>query len=228
MVGSTPVSPAKLTAIHHVRIRQLQSEIQEKLYSPVQHSGSNDMATHTPPHDWFVSVRERLTAWRQQAPTPLGFCSTSWFDLNYHITLTLLNRPSPRNPKPGKESLRTTRQAASAAMRTYKEMLKTGRVNWSESPAALVGHSGAEAQITTDWLAMYQLFILGIAYLNSLWQAAEQGWTIVTSYVEALLDVQVCTSVMSTLSGESLIGQAAPPLISPSHHSGPHESLFRL
>ena len=49
---------------------------------------------------------------------------------------------------------------------------------------------------------MYQLFIVGIAYLNSLWQAAEQGWTIVPSYVEALLDMQVCTSVMSSLSGE--------------------------
>lgn len=51
---------------------------------------------------------------------------------------------------------------------------------------------------------MYQLFIVGIAYLNCLWQAAEQGWTIVPSYVEALLDVQVCTSVMSSLSGEFL------------------------
>lgn len=49
---------------------------------------------------------------------------------------------------------------------------------------------------------MYQLFIAGIAYLNSLWQAAEQGWTIVPSYVDALLDVQVCTSVMASLSGE--------------------------
>lgn len=55
----------------------------------------------------------------------------------------------------------------------------------------------------SGWLSMYQLFIAGIAYLNSLWQAADQGWTIVPSYVEALLDVQVCTSVMSSLSGES-------------------------
>lgn len=80
-------------------------------------------------------------------------------------------------------------------MRIYKEMLKTGRVNWSKS---------VKVKLMSDWLAMYQLFHLGIAYLNSLWQAAEKGWTIVPSYVEALLDVQVCTSVMSTLSGESM------------------------
>lgn len=60
---------------------------------------------------------------------------------------------------------------------------------------------------------MYQLFIAGIAYLNSLWQAADQGWTIVDSYVEALLDVQVCTSVMSSLSGDLSLLLAMEPML---------------
>jgi hypothetical protein len=49
---------------------------------------------------------------------------------------------------------------------------------------------------------MYQLFIAGMTYLNSLWQAHRSGWSIVSSYVEAVLDVQVCTGLMEALSGE--------------------------
>jgi hypothetical protein len=126
-------SSTKATAIHHVRIRQLQSEIQDKLYSPMHHLGAEDVHCQMPPLEWFSLISQRLVSWRRKAPAPIGFCSDTWFDLNYHITLTLLNRPSPRNPKPSRESLRITRQASSAVMRSYKEMLKTGRVNWSES-----------------------------------------------------------------------------------------------
>jgi len=125
-------SSTKATALHHVRIRRLQSEIQDRLYCPIYHLGADDVSDQTPPIEWFTAITQRLVTWRRQAPAPIGFCSDTWFDLNYHITLTLLNRPSPRNPKPTKESLRVTRQASSAVMRSYKEMLKTGRVNWSE------------------------------------------------------------------------------------------------
>ena len=69
---------------------------------------------------------------------------------------------------------------------------------------------------------MYQLFIAGIAYLNSLWQAAENGWTIVPSYVEALLDMQVCTSVISSLSGKPSITNGTDI----SYHTRSHQPLF--
>jgi len=71
---------------------------------------------------------------------------------------------------------------------------------------------------------MYQLFIAGIAYLNSLWQAAEHGWTIVPSYVEALLDMQVCTSVMSSLSGKPTITNGTDI----SYHTRSHQPLFSV
>lgn len=55
---------------------------------------------------------------------------------------------------------------------------------------------------------MYQLFIAGMTYLNSLWQAHRYGWSIVSSYVEAVLDVQVCTGLMEALTGESTSDRA--------------------
>ena len=48
---------------------------------------------------------------------------------------------------------------------------------------------------------MYHLFISGVTYLNSLWQGYRNGWKLVPSYVDALLDMQVCTSVMEGLAG---------------------------
>ncbi len=56
--------------------------------------------------------------------------------------------------------------------------------------------------LSSDWVSMYQLFIAGVTYLNSIWQAHRNNWNIVPSYVDALLDVQVCTNVMEALAGE--------------------------
>ena len=48
---------------------------------------------------------------------------------------------------------------------------------------------------------MYNLFMAGITYLNSLWQAQRCGWTIVSSYVDALMDIHICTGLMEALAG---------------------------
>jgi len=48
---------------------------------------------------------------------------------------------------------------------------------------------------------MYQLFTAGVTYLNSLWQAHRSGWTIVPSPLNAVLDIQVCASIMEGLAG---------------------------
>ena len=42
----------------------------------------------------------------------------------------------------------------------------------------------------------------GVTYLNCLWQADANGWHIVPSYVDALLDIQGCTSVMEALASK--------------------------
>ena len=64
---------------------------------------------------------------------------------------------------------------------------------------------------------MYHLFISGVTYLNSLWQAYRNGWRLVHTYVDALLDMQVCTSVMEGLAGEWAGSLALSWLILSSH-----------
>jgi hypothetical protein len=48
---------------------------------------------------------------------------------------------------------------------------------------------------------MYQLFINGVTYLNGLWQAHRNGWSIVPTLVDALLDIQGCSSIIEALAG---------------------------
>lgn len=55
-----------------------------------------------------------------------------------------------------------------------------------------------------DWLAMYHLFMSGVTYLGSLWQAHKQGWTIVPTLIDALLDIQGCSATMEGLAGQSI------------------------
>jgi hypothetical protein len=129
-LSAIPQCPFKLSALHHIQIRRLQSEIQDRLYRlPLRGSILGD----PPSAEWFNETRQRLISWRRTSPTPTAFCSTTWCDLNYYITLTLLHRPSPMNPKPSKDALKLARQGASGVMRTYKDMIKADRINWRES-----------------------------------------------------------------------------------------------
>jgi hypothetical protein len=69
---------------------------------------------------------------------------------------------------------------------------------------------------------MYQLFINGVTYLNGLWQAHRNGWSIVPTLVDALLDIQGCSSIIEALAGASNVCSAVNlglKIIRPSSHS---------
>jgi hypothetical protein len=151
--------------------------------------------------EWFDTVVNRLDEWRATYPSPTGFVSTEWLDLNYHMTLTLVFRPTPANPNPGRQATKKALHSSSATMRVYKEMYRKGRINYSQYFEERMSESAADLA-STDWLAMYHLFMSGVTYLNSLWQAHKNDWSIVPSLVEALLDMQGCASIMEALAGQ--------------------------
>ncbi|OWZ74365.1 hypothetical protein J008_00034 [Cryptococcus neoformans] len=168
-----PPSPPKQTAIHLFRIRKLQSSIIFRLYASGQ-------TVRNPANEWLTDIQHLIEGWNDQKPRGRGFCSDEWLLLCYHQTTTLLHRPCPGNPTPSRDSLRKALQGSSATMRLYKEVYRNGRISFG-------------------WLSMYHLFISGVTYLNSLWQGYRNGWRLVPSYIDALLDMQVCTSVMEGL-----------------------------
>lgn len=119
-----PPSTRKLGAIAHIRIRCFQSEIQNRLYT-------TRAAREGPPgSEWFSSIAGKIHAWHQSLPQPTGFISTEWYNLNYHMTLTMLFRTCPANATPTHEQTLAAFQSAGAIMRIYKEMLRKSRINY--------------------------------------------------------------------------------------------------
>jgi hypothetical protein len=175
-----------MTAIHHYRIRRIQSEIHHRLLS------ANAVV---PPQEWYETMHVRLQEWLDSKPPSDGFCSAAWANVNYHSSMVLLHRPSPANPSPGIADLRQALSSAGRVMRAYKAMHRAGQINFGTL-------DDIETKLISDWLAMYNLFMAGITYLNSLWQAQRCGWTIINSYVDALMDIHICTGLMEALAGE--------------------------
>lgn len=118
-----------MTAIHHYRIRQIQSEIHHRLLS------ANAVG---PPQQWYESMHVRLQEWLDSKPPSEGFCSAAWANVNYHSTMVLLHRPSPANPSPDVADLRQALASAGKVMRAYKAMHRAGQINFGELNVCVV------------------------------------------------------------------------------------------
>ena len=121
-----PPAQSKRTTIHLFRIRKLQSEIHWALYVP---------SAHRPPLEpaWFDAMEANVKEWKLTAPPGVGFCSNEWLDLCYHMTMTLLYRPSPNHPSPPRIALKKALDGSASTMRVYKDMYRMGRINFSGS-----------------------------------------------------------------------------------------------
>lgn len=173
-----PVDHRKQAGIHHARLRILQSEIHERL-SAVTASRSSP-----PPLEWFQDVHRRLTEWRTSyQPIPGEYMNDDWIDLHYNLLLSLLYRPSPGNPRPDREFLTNAVRAAGSIIRIYRTSWKRRALNFI-------------------WLAMHHVFMAGVTYLNSIWNANLQNWSIVPSYVDAVMDIQICSQLLEAMTGE--------------------------
>lgn len=188
-IGNGPPSPAKQAAIFHFTIRRLQSEVFGMLYNPTSAQGRL-----VPDEAWYRSVLQRLEHLNTSLQ-PIGtFVSKGWIELNYHHVMVLLHRPSPVVAQPPRESLRKALAGAMGMMNMYKDMYRSGRVNYSKPRAV---------KLTADWVAMYQLFTAGVTYLISLYQAHLNGWKLVDDLGEAIISIQNCMSITEALAGES-------------------------
>ena len=104
----------------------LQSEIQNKLYT------IRAAQEETPPNEWFAGMAAKIEEWHDRLPAPTGFASTEWYNLNYHMTLTMLYRTCPANATPTHDQTLSAFQSTGSIMRIYKDMLRNGRINYRE------------------------------------------------------------------------------------------------
>lgn len=178
-IAGAEIDQTKLSFHHHIRLRLIQSAIYHRLFAP----GS---VTQPPPtHEWFTQMDQHLGAWYAgHTPTGKGLLTQTWMDLLVQLTRLMLWRPNPGNPNPDRDALVTALASAAYVMRNYRTMYRARAIN-------------------ILWLARHHLYVSGITYLNVLWMARKNGWTIVKSAVDAMLDIQACSQTLEGMCSES-------------------------
>ncbi|CBQ72052.1 conserved hypothetical protein [Sporisorium reilianum SRZ2] len=154
----------------------------------------------TPNIEWQARMMDKLVKWRSEydrfapsttdrtAPsdgvssTATPFITRDWIDLNHNLTISLLFRPSPNNPRPDANGLQQAFIASGRAMKIYKSMHRSSTINF-------------------PWLATHHLFISGLTHLNALEKLTRTGVPAPSPVVEVVFNVQSCASTLEALTG---------------------------
>ncbi len=108
------------------------------------------------------------------------FVNGEWIDLTYNLTVSLLFRPSPNNPRPDSNGLQQAFTASGLAMKIYRSMHRSSTINF-------------------PWLATHHLFISGLTHLNALEKLTRIGSSCPSPIVEVVFNVQSCASTLEAL-----------------------------
>lgn len=154
----------------------------------------------TPNVEWQTRMMDKLVEWRSEydrirfatpcvekrqlnegvSSTASPFITRDWIDLNHNLTISLLFRPSPNNPRPDSFGLQQAFMASGRAMKIYKSMHRSCTINF-------------------PWLATHHLFISGLTHLNALEKLTRTGVASPSPVVEVVFNVQSCASTLEAL-----------------------------
>lgn len=177
-VQEGPTCHLKIALIHHVHICRLQLEIHSRLYAPY-HSSRVDQESLS---KWTWHMYDHLRAWRLSHMYPTPLITKEWTDFQFHIAVVLLLRPSPNRPTPTFEELHVAFHSAGQAMSLVKIMHR-------------------EASAVFAWLTVQSLFMCGLTYIKYLRTLCNGNEArLCKPFVEIILEVQACTSMLETLS----------------------------
>lgn len=177
-IQSGPTCHLKIALIHHVHICRLQSEIHGRLYAP----GHNSRLDQESLSKWTWHTYDQLRAWRQSHVYPTPLITKEWTEFQFHIAVVLLLRPSPNRATPTFEELHVAFHSAGQAMNLVKIMHR-------------------EASAVFGWLTVQSLFMCGLTYIKYLRTLCNGNEThLCKPFVEIILEVQACTSMLETLS----------------------------
>lgn len=174
-----PTCQLKVAQLLNIRILYLRSEIHGRLYAP----GALDTSPQENITSWSWHMYDRLRLWRGSLSHPTPLIMKEWVELQFHIAVVLLFRPSPKRPNPSEEALHVAFHSAGEAVKLVKLM-----------------HRDSSAVFA--WLTVQNLFMCGLTFINSLKEITEQrnSHGLCVSLVDAFLQIQACSSMLETLS----------------------------
>lgn len=175
-----PACNLKVAMVVHVGICRLQSEIHSRLYGPVVSPDEIDVEAQT---TWTWQMYDQLRFWRNSLVLPTPLIMKEWTDFQFHLLVVLLLRPLPNRPNPSDEELHVAFHSAGEAMKLVKTM-----------------HRDLLAEFS--WLTVQNLFMCGLTFINSLREFSNRTppKSLCVSFVDIVLQVQACTSMLETLS----------------------------
>lgn len=178
-IESGPICHLKLAQIQQIRICRLQSEIHKKLYaiSPEATWSEEDLAT------WSWQMYDQLRLWRNAFVYPTPFITKEWTELQFHIAVVLLFRPSPNRTNLSPETLHVAFHSAGEVMKLVKIMHR-------------------DCSAVFSWLTVQNLFMCGLTFINSLKELADENSTnmLCIPFFEIFLQIQSCSTMLETLS----------------------------
>ncbi|CUM56131.1 unnamed protein product [Debaryomyces tyrocola] len=174
-----PICHLKVAQIQQIRIYRLQSEIHKRLYAHANHNKlpQRDMTT------WTWQMYDQLRLWRSSFSYPTPLITKEWTELQFHIAVVLLFRPSPNRSKLSDEALHVAFHSGGEVMKLVKVMHR-------------------ECSAVFSWLTVQNLFMCGLTFINSLKELAERQTShqLCVSFIEIFLQIQSCTAMLETLS----------------------------
>lgn len=183
-----PQCHLKVSNLYHFRLRRLQSEVLDRLYIPGGGSsggsgGGGDGESEGAGNsldDWTQSVQTRLRHWLDEFKTPTPFLTFHWVRLQYSLTITMLLRPSPRRTDPSVGALQSALTASGEVMSIYHQLHREAAINFGS-------------------IAMRNLFVSGLTFLNSLKGLLARNISVNLALADIAQQIQSCNVVLECL-----------------------------
>jgi hypothetical protein len=152
--SSTPSPSDMSTFIHTIKLRQIQSRIQDIFYP----ADTSKVTRNSLEYNRQL-LRKALDDWvakapRYSKPPKTTFQTPDWFQIAYSHALLLLYRPSPAAPYVDLEGLQICADSAISLISSYSSLY-------------------AKNKITYTWIALHSLFMASVTMLYTLWVSPE-------------------------------------------------------
>lgn len=173
-----PSCQLKVAQVEQIRICRLQGEIHSRLYGSTspENTPQDDLSS------WSWHMYDQLRVWRNEFGLATPLITNEWAELQFHIAVVLLFRPSPNRPNPSEEALHAAFHSAGEVMKLIKIMVR-------------------DFSAVFSWLTVQNLFMCGLTFVHSLKELVEKGTSkVCLTLAEIFHRTQACSATLETLS----------------------------